>query len=197
MWSFPILSIALSFSAWKRWKNKFFLSFLTLGMALQGLNYLKGKVDYFSAGFVMPSVSLYALVCLGRGLLLAQFFLLLSNFLADSSEDKSEKIKRIGVKLFLLFAFASFTIANLKGDKAADTVQALLFITLPALYWRQVLAQEFAVQFATFLIVFVAFFTYLLKYNGVFNDFYLLGPLVWMLSFTACYYMGLNIVRKN
>ncbi len=181
MWSFPIVSLALGLLSWRRTKIKYLIIFLCFGLGLQSFAY--------SEWSLAPLAGPLTLVALGKGLLAGLLFTTLSQLRRDIPKERGNQIE---LKIILLLGLVFLTLSNLVSPRIAEAVLAIFCIIHPALFWRQLRDQEVGTIFSAFCISILAFLSFILTWSGAFTDTFDLSPLLWMMAFSACFYLYLK-----
>ena len=179
MWSFPIVSVALSFFFWKGEFSKKELVILAIGLCLQALAYHIGPVGPFLSG--APWISL------GKGLLLG---IVWANFGLKVQKIPEKNRESIRYKFILFCGLLFLTLTNQFGSRLSDAVLTCAFILLPAVYWSTRSQKELKITFALFSIGFLAFFSFFLTWTGVMRDLFQANPLLWMIAFSSCFFIS-------
>ena len=186
MWSFPIVSLALGLLSWRRTKLKSPLMFLMVGLALQTFSYIELRVA--------PGVGNHAFVAFGKGLFVGLMYVLYAGM---GNESKPEFHTRIELKSILLAGMIFLTLSNLVDAKISEALLAILCIFFPAIFWKKLKNQELTTIVASFFLAFMAFFSFLLTWSKYLIDFFNLSPILWMLAFTAGFYIFLNLEERR
>jgi len=181
MWSFPVVSLLLGFLSWKKTVSKTSIIVLSLGLGLQSFAYTSYRFTSLTSN--------YPLVSMGRGLLVGFLLILLSGFTGGLKPDQKS---RVDLKVMILVGLIFLTMANLIDPKFAEAVLAILCILTPAIFWREISFRGPAVVFSVFFISTMAFTSFILTWSQYLLDAFDLSPLLWMMAFTAGYYLSLN-----
>lgn len=182
MWTFPLVSIFLSFLLWKEKTSKVLLLFLALGLSLQIFSF--GPFLGFSAN----DGSLFTVF--GKGILVGILYFHFGLRVQTRAPKNGTKIL---VKFLLLSGMVFFTIANLKGLKAADGAASIALIVFPALFFRILKNTGMPNIFSFFVISGTAFLGFIVKWSKLVMDPFNLTPLVWMICFTTAFYLVGNL----
>lgn len=182
MWTFPLISIFLSFILWKEKVPKGLLMILGLGLSMQVFSF--GPVLSFSA----EQGTLFSIF--GKGLLVGLLYFHFGYNIGKKAPIKAEKMK---IKAMLLVAMAFLTVANLEGHRLADGAAAISLILFPALFFRTIKTTGLFNIFGFFVIGVTAFFAFIFRWSKMVQDPFNLTPLVWMVCFAMAFYLVGNL----
>lgn len=182
MWTFPLVSIFLSFLLWKEKVSKAILLTLAFGLTLQGLA--------FNELFHLPLHKTTYLVAFGKGLLIGVLYFY---FGFDLNHIDAERRDKMRFKFFLLVAMVFLTLANFYGERVSEATAVVSLILFPALFWKRISSVNLADSFSFLAISILSFFSFIFKWSELFSKGLDLTPLIWMVSFALCFYLVGNL----
>lgn len=182
MWTFPLVSIFLSFLLWKEKTSKTLLLFLSLGLSLQIFSF--GPL----LGFSGQEGNLFSLF--GKGVLAGILYFHFGFNVQNRAPKNGTKVLS---KFLLLSGMVFFTIANMKGVKSADGIASICLIVFPALFFSTIRRTGIFNVFSFFVISATAFFGFLIKWSKIVEDPFNLTPLVWMICFAMAFFLVGNL----
>ena len=186
MWTFPLVSIFLSFLLWKEKVPKQLLLFLGVGLTLQVFSY--GPIlDLFAVKAPLFPI-------LGKGFLVGIIYF---HFGLNSSGKITSKGWRTQAKLFLLVGMILFTVANFKSLRMAEGLATILLIVFPAIFFKVIKNYDIDSIFAFLGVSVSAFFAFLIEWIEKIEDPFQLTPLIWMICFAIAFYLVGKVEEEN
>lgn len=182
MWSFPIVSIVFSAFFWKGEFSKKELLILSFGLCLQAMAYSSTPIG--------PFLSANPWISLGKGLLLGVLY---ANFGLKINKIPEKHRQSIKYKMILFCGLLFLTLTTQLGARFSEACLTIAFLLLPAIFWTSRKKRELKVLFVVFLIAFLAFFSFFVQWTGLMKDFHRGIPLVWMISFCACFFLAFRM----